>query len=70
MNEFPTLFGYCVKPENRCPALKGKADEHIFVGFVQYSNYFKQWYLTVDGISYTSLELAYNIIPIDPRLTS
>ena len=35
-----------------------------FEGFVQYSDMFKEFYLTIDGITYTSLKDAFNIKPV------
>ena len=66
--DFPDTFEYEVKPENQCQGLKIWAKEqghNRFEGFVQYSIYFKEFYLTIDGITYTSLKDAFNIKPIE-----
>ena len=65
--EFPDMFEYEVNPENQCQGLKIWAKEqrhNRFEGFVQYSDLFKEFYLTIDGITYTSLKDAFNIKPV------
>lgn len=62
--DLQTMFRFQVEPKQRCSALKGMPDDHYFIGYVQWSDLYKQWYLTIDGISYTPLEHATNIEPI------
>ncbi len=54
-------YQYKVLPENRCQALKYYPEDTSFTGFIKYHSYFKVFYLTTDGISFTKLEHAYDI---------
>lgn len=54
-------FTYKVLPENRCAGLEKYPEDHIFEGFVQYSNLYKEFYLTIDQITYTACHKAYEV---------
>lgn len=65
--DFPDEYEYEVNPENQCQGLKiwaKKQGHNSFKGFVQYSDHFKEFYLTMDGITYTPLKDAFNIKPV------
>lgn len=67
VEDMASLFMYEVAPENQCQGLKMSAHEqghNKFVGVVQYSDHYKSFYLTTDGITYTALENAQNVRPI------
>jgi hypothetical protein len=57
-------YYYTVPLEHRCEGLKKYPDNKIFEGIVQYSNFYKEFYLTTDGVTYTSVHHAENITPI------
>lgn len=64
---FPDLFEYEVLPENQCQGLVIWAKEqghNKFKGFVRYSELRSEFYLTMDDITYTSLNKAFNIQPV------
>lgn len=56
-----SFFTYRVKPENRCEGLRKFPPEHVFTGAVQWSKYYNEFYLTTDGITYTSTKDAYDV---------
>jgi len=65
---WPSTFEYEVLPENQCQGLKIHAKEqghNEFWGFIQYSECFGNFYLTTDGITYTDLDHAFNVNPIE-----
>ncbi len=69
-NELQCHYAFKVKPEHRCEGLGNGIDkypeDYYFMGVVQWSSYYKEWYLTTDGITYVKLEHAYDIDPVYP----
>ena len=65
---YPDTFEYSVLPANQCQGLEMAAKEqghNRFRGFVQYSALYGKFYLTNNGITYTDLEHAFNVKPIE-----
>lgn len=58
------MFRYRVAIAHRCAGLRYEPEDAVFTGWVQWSAMYNEWYLTIDGITYTSLRNATNIEPI------
>ncbi len=61
-------FSYEVLPKNQCQGLKIQAEDqghNRFEGHILYSNYYNGFYLTTDGITYTDVNHALNVKPVE-----
>ena len=66
-SDWSYYYHYEVLPENQCRGLQVWCEEqghNRFIGFVQYSELYKSFYLTIDGITCTLVNDAFNIKPI------
>jgi hypothetical protein len=58
-------FEYEVAIPNRCEGLKMEPEDKKFRGYIDWSEYYNNFYLTLDGITYTDIKHAFNIKPIN-----
>ena len=61
-------YWFTVQPERQCQGLRmldasKPIEDGRFLGYIEYSKTYRDFYLTVDGITYTPLSDAENVWP-------